>query len=68
MDIYKLEKVPSGLNNLKSKVVKLDVVKLATVPTDLSKLSNVVKIMLLKKMYMMLISTILKVKCLVLLT
>ena len=68
MDIYKLEKVPSGLNNLKSKVVKLDVDKLATVPTDLSKLSNVVKIMLLKKMYMMLISTILKVKCLVLLT
>ena len=41
-----------NLANLKTEVDKLDIDKLVPVPTDLSKLSNVVKNMLLKKMYM----------------
>ena len=41
LDIDKLEKAPSGLNNLKSIVDELDVDKLAQqVPTDLSNLSH----------------------------
>ena len=36
--------------NLKTKVDKLDIDKLKAVPTDLSKLSDVVKIMLLKRL------------------
>ena len=39
----------TNLANLKTEVDKLDIDKLATVPVDLSKLSNVVKMMLLKK-------------------
>ena len=42
----------TNLANLKTEVDKLDIDKLVHVPTDLSKLSNVVKNMLLKKMYM----------------
>ena len=42
----------TNLANLKTEVDKLDVDKLATVPVDLSKLSNVVKMMLLKKLCM----------------
>ena len=41
----------SNLANLKIKVGKLDIYKLVSVPNDLSKLSNVIKMMLLKKMY-----------------
>ena len=41
----------TNLPNLKTEVDKLDIDKLVPVPTDLSKLSNVVKMMLLKKMY-----------------
>ena len=41
-------------NNLKSKLDKLDVDILVPVSVDLSKLSNVVKMMLLKKMFGML--------------
>ena len=48
-EVDKLEKVPSGLNNLKSKVEKLDLNNLAPVPTDLSKLSDVVKNEVVKK-------------------
>ena len=44
----------TNLANLKTEVDKLDIDKLVPVPTDLSKLSNVVKNMLLKKMYMIL--------------
>ena len=40
----------TNLANLKSEVDKLDIDKLVPVPTDLSKLSNVVKMMLLKKL------------------
>ena len=60
--------IPSNLTNLKSKVDKFDVDKLVAVPVDLSKLSDKVKIMLLKKMYIMLRSKILKIKYLILLT
>ena len=52
---------------MKSKVDKLDVDKLVPIPVDLSKLSDVVKMMLLKKMYIMLRSKILKIKYLILL-
>ena len=41
----------TNLANLKTEVDKLDIDKLVPVPTDLSKLSNVVKMMLLKKLY-----------------
>ena len=39
----------TNLANLKTEVDKLDIVKLATVPVDLSKLSNVVKNDVVKK-------------------
>ena len=48
----------SNLANLKTEVNKLDINKLAPVPTDLSKLSNVVKNGVVKKLYM--ISQLLK--------
>ena len=43
LDTDELEKVPTGLNTLKSKVDALDVNKLVPVPLDLSKLSDRVK-------------------------
>ena len=42
----------TNLANLKIELDKLDIDKLATVPVDLSKLSNVVKMMLLKRLCM----------------
>ena len=68
LDTDKLEKVPTGLNSLKSKADKLDVDKLVTVPVDLSKLSDLVKNDVVKKLYIMLRSKILKIKYLMLLT
>ena len=65
LDIDKLRKVPTLLNSFKSKV---NVDKLVHVPVDLSKLNDVVKTMLLKKMHIMLRSKILKIKYLILLT
>ena len=53
---------------MKSKVDKLDDDTLVPVPVDLNKLSDVVKMMLLKKVYVMLRSKILKLKYLILLT
>ena len=41
--------MPNNLDNLKTKVDKLDIDKLASVPIDLSKLSNVVKNEVVKK-------------------
>ena len=41
------------MSNLKSKLNKLDVDKLVSIPVDLSKLNDVVKMMLLKRRYMM---------------
>ena len=49
MDIDRLKIVPTNLNNLKSKVDKLDIGKLGTAPVDLNKLSNVVKNDVVKK-------------------
>ena len=54
LDIDQLKNVPTNLINLKSKVNKLDMDKLVPCPSDLSKLNNVIKMMLLKKMYIML--------------
>ena len=68
LDIDKLKDIPNNLNYLKSKVDKLDVDKLVHVPVDLSKLNYVVKMMLLKKMYIMIKSKVLKIKYLILLT
>ena len=42
----------TNLASLKTEVDKLDIDKLAPVPVDLSKLSDIVKMMLLKKQYM----------------
>ena len=42
----------TNLANLKTKVDKNDIAKLTPVPDDLAKLSNVVKMMLLKKLNM----------------
>ena len=47
---------------MKSEVDKLNIDKLVPIPVHLSKLSDVVKMMLLKMMYTMLSSKILKVK------
>ena len=44
----------TNLANLKSKVDKLDIEKLVPVPVDLSKLSDAVKMMLLKRQIIML--------------
>ena len=41
--------MPTNLSNLKSKVDKLDVDKLVPLPNDLSKLSDVVKNVVVKK-------------------
>ena len=49
LDIDKLEKVLTGLNSFKSKVDKLDVHKLVSVPVDLGKLSDVLKYDVVKK-------------------
>ena len=54
LDIKKLKNVSTNLKNLKYKVDKLDVNKLLPLPADLSKLIDVVKMMLLKRMYIML--------------
>ena len=48
-NVDKLKNVPSDLNNLKSKVDKLDIDELVHVPVDLSKLSNVVENDVVKK-------------------
>ena len=58
LDIDKLKNVPSNLNNLKSKVDKLDFGKLETAVVDLSKLSDVIKLMLLKNVYIAMIKDI----------
>ena len=49
LNIDKLKNVPTNLSNLKIKVDRLDVDKLVSVPVDLSKLSDVVKIDVVKK-------------------
>ena len=63
-----MKNVPSNLGNLKRKVDKLYVDKLVPVPVDLSKLSDVVKNDIVKKVYVIILrSKILKIKYLILL-
>ena len=54
LEMDKLRNLPNNFNNLKSKVHKLDVDKLVPISVDLSKLSDAVKMTLLKKMHIML--------------
>ena len=54
LDIDKLKNVQSGLSSFEGKVDKLHVDKLVRVPVSLSKLIDVVKIDVIKKMYIML--------------
>ena len=61
-----MKNIPTNLNNLKSKVDKLDSDKLIPVPVDLSKLSDAVKMILLKKMYLILREKVLKIQYLIL--
>ena len=68
LDIDKLKSIPSNSCNFKSKVNKLDVDKFVPVPVDLGKLSDAVKIYVVKKIFVMLRSKILKIKYLILLT
>ena len=49
LDINKWVKVPTGLNDLKTKVDKLDAGKLETFPKDLKKLGDVVDREVVKK-------------------
>ena len=49
MDIDELKNVPCNLNNLKSKVDKLNIDELVPAHVDLSKLCNVVKTDVVKK-------------------
>ena len=63
-----MKNVPSNLSNLKNKLDKLDADKLVLLPVHLSELSDVVKNDLLKDMYIILRTKILKIKYMILLT
>ena len=67
LDIDKLKSLPTYLNNLKRRGDKLDFDKLVPVPVDLSKQSDVVKMLLLKRCLYGKIK-ILKIQYLILLT
>ena len=68
LDIDKLKNIPCNLRNVERKVETFDVDKLVSVPVDLSQPSDVVKMMLLKKMYIVLRSKAMKMKYQILLT
>ena len=51
VDIDQLKNIPNDLRNLQTKIYKLDADKLAPAPVNLSKISDVGKTMLLKRMY-----------------
>ena len=68
LDIDKLKNIPWNLRNVERKVETFDVDKLVSVPVDLSQPSDVVKMMLLKKMYIVLRSKAMKMKYQILLT
>ena len=53
LHIDKLKSVSSNSSNLKTKADKLVIGNLETTPVDLSKLSNVVKMILLKRLNIM---------------
>ena len=52
IDIFRQFAKKTDFGSLKSDIDKLDIGKLQTTPTDLSKLSNVVRTMLLKRQHM----------------
>ena len=52
LDIDILQNLASGLSSLKDQIDKLDIGELKITPIDLTKLSDVVKLMLLKRLYM----------------
>ena len=54
LDIDELKNLPNNLRSLKTKVDKLDIDKLILVSVDLSKLSNVLKNEVVKKLNVML--------------
>ena len=54
LDIDELKNLPNNLRSLKTKVDKLDIDKLILVSVDLSKLSNVLKNEVVKKLNLML--------------
>ena len=60
LDIHNSNNIPNKLRNLKIQVYELDIDKIVPVPVGLSKLSDVVKNFVFKKMYVMLRSKILK--------
>ena len=68
LDVDKLKNIPSHLSNLKSKPAVLDIDKLVPAPVDLIKLSYLVKNDIVKKDVYNAISTVLKIKYLILLT
>ena len=68
LDIHNSDNIPNKLSNLKIRVYELDVDKIVPVPVGLSKLSDVVKNFVFKKMYLMLGSKILKIQYVTLLT
>ena len=57
-----MKNVPTDLGDLKSNVDTLDFGKLISVPVDLIKLYDLVKNDVVKRMYIMLSSKILKIK------
>ena len=68
LDIHNSNNIPNKLRNLKIQVYELDIDKIVPVPVGLSKLSDVVKNFVFKKMYVMLRSKILKTQYVTLLT
>ena len=66
--LINLKNVPSNFSNLKRKVDKLDVDELVPVPVGLGKLNDEIKNDVVKKMYIMLRSKLLRIKYLILLT
>ena len=63
-----MKNVPTIWSKLNCKVEKINVDKLLPVPLDLSKLSDAVKNYIVKEMFIMIRSKILKIKYLTLLT
>ena len=68
LDTDKVRNVSSRLSRLKRKVDNINIGKLETTLVDLSKLSHLIKMMLLKRINIMLRSRTLKINYLILLT
>ena len=68
LDTDKVRNVSSRLSRLKPRVDNINIGKLETTLVDLSKLSHLIKMMLLKRINIMLRSRTLKINYLILLT